>query len=308
MKKRFLAVFAVILGMTGCGGDVDTGQADTEQVVQESQQTTKTTTGQTEQIIKDAEKSETENILKAKNEIDIYAESDSEYVGIKYDEFSDKYFAIEIESDRFSLSDLSYSENLKQLTIYKLGSDNLNGIENFPNLEHLTINDDCVKDISALSKLKNLDTIWIRFTSTVEDYSVLSKLENLKEFGAILCKDGGTMPHIEAIGNCKRLERLYLQGFTIDNIEFIKNLKDLKSLRLWSYETPITDISPLSALDKLEELEITYHSDDMRTFGNMVSLQRLSIDRDVKKEDKEYIKTVLSDMLPECEIYIDYYQ
>lgn len=48
MKKRFLAVFAVLLGMTGCQGNVSTGQADTEQTALESQQTTaEVTTEQT---------------------------------------------------------------------------------------------------------------------------------------------------------------------------------------------------------------------------------------------------------------------
>ena len=40
MKKRFWAVLAVLLCMTGCQGNVGTGQADTEQAVLESQQTT----------------------------------------------------------------------------------------------------------------------------------------------------------------------------------------------------------------------------------------------------------------------------
>lgn len=304
--KNFLALLAavaLVCGAVGCKADTDTGQADTSQIVQETEQVTEQTaetmSKQTEQADENSE---------VKNEIDIYAQSDSEYIGIGYGEFSDDYSAIEIESDRFSLSDLSYSENLKRLTIYKLGNDDLSGIENFPNLEYLAINDDCVKDISALSGLKKLNTIWIRFTSSIEDYSVLSEIENLNEFGAILCNDGGTMPHIEAIGNCSKLEKLYLQGFTIDNIDFIRNLKELKSLRLWSYKTSIEDISPLTELNKLEELEITYHSYDMELFGNMTSMQRLSIDWDVKEEDKERIKKFLTDMLPECEISIDYYQ
>jgi|GEM_PF-6852400 len=298
-RKNFLALLAAVAlacGAVGCKADTDTELIYTEQTVQGTGRIVETTAKQSDENVE------------VKNKIDIYAESDSEYIGIDYEEFSDNYSAIEIESDRFSLSELSYSENLKRLTIYKLGTDDLEGIENFPNLEYLAINDDCVKDISALSGLKKLNTIWIRFTSSIEDYSVLSEIENLNEFGAILCNDGGTMPHIEAIGNCSKLEKLYLQGFTIDNIDFIRNLKELKSLRLWSYKTSIEDISPLTELNKLEELEITYHSYDMELFGNMTSMQRLSIDWDVKEEDKERIKKFLTDMLPECEISIDYYQ
>ncbi len=304
--KKFLSLLTaalVIAGLVGCQADTDTWQADTEQTVQGTQQTTETTAGQPEQIIKEPEKSETENIY---NEIDIYAESDSEYVGIKYDEFSDKYFAIEIESDRFSLSDLSYSENLKRLTINKLGADNLNGIENFPNLEYLTINDDCVRDISDLSKLKNLDTIWIRFTSTVEDYSVLSELENLKEFGAILCNDGGTMPHIEAIENCLKLEKLYLQGFTIEDIGFIENLKNLKDLRLWSYKTSINDIEALTSLSCLEKLDIThdYTADEAYIFENLTALKELSVITNYTSDENKTIKEELDEIIPDCEINI----
>ncbi len=244
--------------------------------------------------------------LSVKNEIDIYAESDSEYVGIKYDEFSDKYFAIEIESDRFSLSDLSYSENLKQLTIYKLGSDNLNGIENFPNLEYLTINDDCVRDISALSKLKNLDTIWIRFTGSIEDYSVLCKLENLREFKASLCENGCTMPNIEAVANCSKLEILHLQGFTIDDIEFIENLKNLKDLRLWSHKTSINNIEAITSLSRLEKLDIThdYTDDEAYIFENLIALKELSIITSYTSDENKIIKEKLDEIIPNCEINI----
>ena len=52
MKKRFWAVLAVLLGMTGCQGNVGTGQADTAQAALESQQTTaEVTTEQTSKII-----------------------------------------------------------------------------------------------------------------------------------------------------------------------------------------------------------------------------------------------------------------
>ncbi|MBD5141463.1 MAG: hypothetical protein HDT25_08630 [Ruminococcus sp.] len=52
MKKRFWAVLAVLLCMTGCQGNVGAGQADTAQVAAESQQTTsEVTTEQTSKII-----------------------------------------------------------------------------------------------------------------------------------------------------------------------------------------------------------------------------------------------------------------
>ena len=52
MKKYFLAVFALLLCMTGCQGNADTVQADTVQAALENQQTTaEVTTEQTSKII-----------------------------------------------------------------------------------------------------------------------------------------------------------------------------------------------------------------------------------------------------------------
>ncbi len=52
-KKWFLSLLAAVAltcGLVGCQADVDTGQVDTEQTVQETQQTTIAMTGQTEQV------------------------------------------------------------------------------------------------------------------------------------------------------------------------------------------------------------------------------------------------------------------
>lgn len=59
LKKSLavLAAVALVFGMAGCqqNDDVSTGQTDTEQTVQEAQQTTETTTEQTEQTVENEE-------------------------------------------------------------------------------------------------------------------------------------------------------------------------------------------------------------------------------------------------------------
>ncbi len=53
-----LAAAVLVCSLVGCQADVDTGQADTEQTVQETQQTTKTKAEQTEQLIDEIETTE----------------------------------------------------------------------------------------------------------------------------------------------------------------------------------------------------------------------------------------------------------
>ena len=114
------------------------------------------------------------------------------------------------------------------------------------------------------------------------------------------------MPHIEAIESCSKLEKLYLQGFTIEDIEFIEDLKNLKDLRLWSYKTPINNIEAITSLSSLEKLDIThdYTADEAYIFENLIALKELSIITNYTSDENKAIKEELNEIIPDCEINI----
>ena len=122
----------------------------------------------------------------------------------------------------------------------------------------------------------------------------------------MLCENGNTAPNIEVLSTCTKLESLSLQGFTIQDIDFIGELKNLKYLRLWSYEFPIKNISPINNLNKLEKLEITYNyiPEDIDIFRDMISIDKISIETSYSFIENEQVNAELSTVLPNCEISI----
>ena len=74
-KKQFLsllAAVALVCGLVGCQADVDTTQTDTEQAVQETQQTTETTAVQTKQLINEIK---TTSVQTTKNVVETQIET-----------------------------------------------------------------------------------------------------------------------------------------------------------------------------------------------------------------------------------------
>lgn len=85
MKKRFWAVLAVILCMTGCQGNVGTGQADAAQAALESQQTTsEVTTEQTSKIIETTTETTTSTTIAEEASEDIAVSREYEFDLDKY--------------------------------------------------------------------------------------------------------------------------------------------------------------------------------------------------------------------------------
>lgn len=111
MKKRFLAVFAVLLGMTGCQGNVGAGQADTAQAALESQQITTTTAAEqtTEQTSKSVETT-TETTAAEEVSEDIAVSREYEFDLEKYLDNHDQYL---IRDELEFLSDEQYDTYIR---------------------------------------------------------------------------------------------------------------------------------------------------------------------------------------------------
>ncbi len=130
MKKHFLAVFAVILGMTGCQGDVETVQSNTEQTVQETQQTTaevttEQTNEQTSKIIETTTEITTSTTVAEEASEDMWYNIDIDLSGdyefgreFEFDlnrflETSDNYINYSLRDELDFLSDEQYDTYIK---------------------------------------------------------------------------------------------------------------------------------------------------------------------------------------------------
>ncbi len=266
MKKRFLAVLAVVLGMTGCQGDVETVQSYTEQT---------TTAELTEQTYKEVEASETET---SSESLDNAAET------------------ITIAGQEFSVDETSVS---------------------------ILITDDSepVTDISELSKLKNLKSIYVNYITDggynrrIDGLKALEGSETIEEIdirtGFVDKEDIHiieTMPNLESLSlysvyddfefNIPSLKYLYLLG-TYD-LSRIEHLTGLESLTL-VYNNG-DDLSPISKLKNLKGLEIIEcFFEDYSSILELENLDRLWISsRPMTREMYDKI----CEKFPDCEITI----
>lgn len=190
---------------------------------------------------------------------------------------------LEVKSNELCLSDFEYSPNVEVLVIGELSSNDLSGIENFPNIKRLKIDQGThISDISDIVKCQNIEILTFHLTDPANDYSYLGELVNLKKLRVILTGDDNDKEYkainIESIGSCQNLEVLALQHFYMDNMDFLKPLKNLKTLNYMTTCQESMDISPLLGMEKLEELVIThYNSDDISVFLRLDSLKILEI-------------------------------
>ena len=190
---------------------------------------------------------------------------------------------LEVKSNELCLSDFEYSPNVEDLVISELSSNDLSGIENFPNIKRLVIDHGThISDISDIVRCKNIEILTFHLTDPANDYSYLGELVNLKELRVILTGDDNDKEYkavnIESISSCKNLEVLGLQHFYMDNMDFLKPLKNLKTLNFMTTCQESMDISPLLGMEKLEDLVITHcNSDDVSVFLQLDSLKRLEI-------------------------------
>ena len=190
---------------------------------------------------------------------------------------------LEVKSNKLCLSDFEYSPNVEDLVISELSSNDLSGIENFPNIKCLKIDQGThISDISDIVKCQNIEILTFHLTDPANDYSYLGELENLKKLRVILTGDDNDKEYkainIESISSCQNLEVLALQHFYMDNMDFLKPLKNLKTLNFMTTCQESMDISPLLGMEKLEDLVITHcNSDDVSVFLQLDSLKRLEI-------------------------------
>jgi len=126
---------------------------------------------------------------------------------------------------------LSYLTQLEVLTLRAVKMTDLKLVENMQSLKILNLLFGSYKDLSSISKLKQLEELEISRTRQIPDYDFLSGLINLKT----LCFEG--MSKMEVLPNLSSLKNL--SKIQIDNnsrlvdIRSIEQLKNLKTFLLF---------------------------------------------------------------------------
>lgn len=148
-----------------------------------------------------------------------------------------------------SMEDLGKLTNLKELDIMMdgIGTIDLKGIENFPNLTSLEITDYNLQNASKLGELKHLNNIHFYGIGGISDLS--------------------------ALANCNELEYVTIISSDLSDISFLKNKENLKNLTI--QHLPIKDISVISTLKNLEQLDIIIDGEKVEGLNAISSLKNL---------------------------------
>jgi len=152
--------------------------------------------------------------------------------------------------DSIDISYISNLKNLKQLCINELNLSFLAKYKTLKKLEIWSSYDDYFQNIDALSKLTNLEYLYLNGYDgdNVDALSSLNKIESLT-----LCNYTGT--NIDGISHLINLEDLLIsdyQGKSLLSLEKLTNLKKLSLINM----SNVTDITPISNLINIESLRL----------------------------------------------------
>ena len=142
---------------------------------------------------------------------------------------------------------LNLSNELQQYISDDSVIKNVNGLENFTNLESLDLSGQDISDISPLTELTKLTSLSLA-GNPVSDITPLAGLTNLK----VLILTNCDAKDYSALANLTTLEFLKLDNSTVTDIAPLGSLTNLKKLFLEN--SPVTDYSPLTKVyPNLEE-------------------------------------------------------
>lgn len=177
----------------------------------------------------------------AANEKTIAFEDENLYIQVK-DSLGDKVKSFDNNKKTITVD----IDEVTSLSIFRNGVKSLNGIEQFPNLTYLSINNG---DASGDTTEENLK---VESTCKLEGLDKLAELPKLTELSLWYCQiNDNDMQYIEKLTNLTKLDLSYNE---ISDVSKITNLTKLSSLILTGNK--IVDINPLNKLDKISYLSI----------------------------------------------------
>ena len=129
--------------------------------------------------------------------------------------------------------------------------DNLDGIEQFENLETLYVDRSEFHNIDVLIHVGNLKNLTLNCKESLTDYTVLGKLTNLER----LSLEAEGIKNLDFIGSLEHLTSLRITGAKLQTLAGIEDCMALKSLSVTSC-AELRDMSMAAELKNLKELTL----------------------------------------------------
>jgi len=181
---------------------------------------------------------------------------------------------LKISIKEVDIKHLSRLTNLKSLTL-KQNSDydgditeDYSELENLQKLEFLEIDNHGIDDISALARLKRLNSLKI-----IKNYADLTPLSSLKNLTKLVLEDNRA--DLASISNLVNLTDLEITS-SIWELKPLDNLINLREINISNHG--ISDLTPFSKLINLQKINISENSiSDLTPFSKLINLQEINI-------------------------------
>ncbi len=145
------------------------------------------------------------------------------------------------------VDDAAIMAHMKQFDLNEYNIESYSDLKYFKGLKELILPSVDFEDVSFISDMKELETLYIDGVTVggeyINDLSLVSGLENLRTFSAY----GNNVTDISPLASLVNLENIYLDYNKIKDVSPLAGLKNIKNLYL-TYNL-ISDITPLASLD-----------------------------------------------------------
>lgn len=230
----------------------------------------------------------TQNLQKNQNTVSvIYANTISEDIPITV------YKNSEVEKIKFDDKNL-YEHMIYQINTYTgdWGENAILGTSNkdkeimlvpgtLTKVQGLIIEDENISNLSGLSKLSNLEYLYLRGGK----FTDLTELNNLSKLKTLEIKNNTVLTNIDALANCPALNyTIILDGLT--NVQDINALSDLQQTNnLWLYikNMKMPDANVLNTVDRLVLNNVT--NLDVDAIWNNQKIKTVSINQEMNAKD-----------------------
>lgn len=185
------------------------------------------------------------------------------------------------------------SDVITQLFLENKEINNINGIENFINLEKIYLYDNNITDLTPLWNIKTLQSIYAS-KNELRNLGNVTSMPNLIDLDI----SNNKITSIDNIRFLNGLERLYMQGNQLLNIDEIGSLEKLWNLNI--SENQIESIDFIESLKNLINIELCYNN--IHDVSNLNERDYLNLSGNPITEGLDKLTNVSIIILDECSL------
>lgn len=179
-----------------------------------------------------------------------------------------------VSGDIYSIEGLENFTNLEDLTIDTGNVTDLSPISNLTNLTKLDLSSNNIFDLTPLSKLSKLEYLSLDY-NRISDVSPLKSLINLK---FLSIKHNNEVNSISSLKYMDKIEKLSFEGCNVKNIEILKNFNRLQEVNISNND--VNNYSPIDYYGHLKSLVIDAKDlDQLKYIQNSSNLKKLVLKR-----------------------------